>query len=107
MDPLRLANIIKLSTLSVNQIWEIAKEVKLEASLDLGCKTFGLYEDHEKRFQVEAFEKRINVKSSEQAFTNITKEDITGHNSNIETMVCILQGIIPNPVTRPDYVDIE
>ena len=77
MDPLRLANIIKLSILSVNQIWEIAKEVKLEASLDLGCKTFGLYEDHEKRFQVEAFEKRTNVKSSEQAFTNITKEDIT------------------------------
>ena len=77
----RLANIIKLSNVSVNKILNAVHTVKSETSLDLECESdysgdYALLTNNGKYIQVLAVEQQLQINSSDQIIESLTKEEL-------------------------------
>ena len=74
----RLANILLLSNLGVDKIWNTVTKIKLATSLeDSGsCGNDCLFSDTVKLTQVKAVEKELKIKPSEVTFKNMTRDDL-------------------------------
>ena len=78
-----MTNAIHLSGLNEQDVWSVAKEIKLKIPLDKRCGPDGLY-DNQYAFNefleypdpVTILEQKLKTKRSEQRFDNITRQQL-------------------------------
>ena len=71
----RVANMIKMSTLTLDEIWKIAKKIKSEVSLDKLCPNKQSFYNRQKPYPVlSAIEQHLGIEPSEIIYENMTTE---------------------------------
>ena len=73
MEQYRFGNLLKLTNLSKDRMWKVVKGVKLETNLDAACTA---QDSNAQMSQVKAVEQKLQIKSSEQKFDNLTDENL-------------------------------
>ena len=69
---LRFVNTIKLSNLTIDDIWKIARKIKSEVSLDKLCPKRTIYYKQEPYPVLSVFEQHLGIKPLEVIYKNIT-----------------------------------
>ena len=69
---LRFVNTIKLSNLTIDDIWKIARKIKSEVSLDKLCPKRTIYYKQEPYPVLSVFEQHLGIKPLEVIYNNIT-----------------------------------
>ena len=66
---------LHVNNLSLEKVWAVVKQIKFQSSLGKSCGADGLYSNGiDIKSQLKEVEKKLNIKSADQKFENMTLE---------------------------------